>query len=100
MTYRYSEEWLTARRGARVYIRVPTEGTEGKAGGAGGKKCEHDLVLEKDRERIKRDEARTVGAVTADRTAGSDLPDARPGGGATIFPTSAVLRIGRFDGRL
>ena len=43
-----------------IYPRA-AEGTEGKAGGACGKKCK--ARLEKDRERIARDEARTVGAV-------------------------------------
>lgn len=43
-----------------IYPRA-AEGTEGKAGGACGKNAK--LVLEKDRERIARDEARTVGAV-------------------------------------
>ena len=55
------EEWLTARRGREGIYPRAAEGTEGKAGGACGKNAK--LVLEKDRERIARDEARTVGAV-------------------------------------
>ena len=30
------EQWLSARKGSRVYIRVPKKGNEGKAGGACG----------------------------------------------------------------
>ena len=55
------EEWLTARRGARVYIRVPKKGQKEKLVELAEKNAR--LVLEKDRERIKREEARTVGAV-------------------------------------
>ena len=55
------EEWLTARRGARVYIRVPRKGQKEKLVELAEKNAK--LVLEKDRERIARDEARTVGAV-------------------------------------
>ncbi|MBQ7839438.1 MAG: excinuclease ABC subunit UvrC [Lachnospiraceae bacterium] len=55
------EEWLTMRRGARVYIRVPKKGQKEKLVELAEKNAR--LVLEKDRERIKREEARTVGAV-------------------------------------
>ncbi len=55
------EEWLTARRGGRVYIRVPKKGQKEKLVELAEKNAR--LVLEKDRERIKREEARTVGAV-------------------------------------
>lgn len=55
------EEWLTVRRGGRVYIRVPKKGQKEKLVELAEKNAR--LVLEKDRERIKREEARTVGAV-------------------------------------
>ena len=55
------EEWLTARRGGRVYIRVPKKGQKEKLVELAEKNAR--LVLEKDRERIKREEARTIGAV-------------------------------------
>lgn len=55
------EEWLSARRGGRVYIRVPKKGQKEKLVELAEKNAR--LVLEKDRERIKREEARTVGAV-------------------------------------
>lgn len=55
------EEWLSARRGGRVYIRVPKKGQKEKLVELAEKNAR--LVLEKDRERIKREEARTIGAV-------------------------------------
>ena len=55
------EEWLTKRRGARVYIRVPKKGQKEKLVELAEKNAR--MVLEKDRERIAREEARTVGAV-------------------------------------
>lgn len=55
------EEWLSARRGGRVYIRVPRKGQKEKLVELAEKNA--CLVLEKDRERIKREEARTIGAV-------------------------------------
>ena len=55
------EEWLSARRGARVYIRTPHKGQKEKLVELAEKNAR--MVLEKDRERIKREEARTVGAV-------------------------------------
>lgn len=55
------EEWLSARRGGRVYIRVPKKGQKEKLVELAEKNAR--LVLEKDRERIKREQARTIGAV-------------------------------------
>lgn len=55
------EEWLTARRGARVYISVPKIGSKEKLVELAAKNAE--LILHKDKERIKREEARTIGAV-------------------------------------
>ena len=55
------EEWLTQRRGHKVKIRVPKKGTgEGLAEMA---EKNAQMVLSKDRERIKREEGRTIGAV-------------------------------------
>ncbi|MFV0528490.1 MAG: excinuclease ABC subunit UvrC [Lachnospiraceae bacterium] len=55
------EQWLTAKRGFRAHIRVPKKGNKEKlvelaTNNAG-------LILGQDRERIKREEARTIGAV-------------------------------------
>ena len=55
------EEWLTARRGARVYIRVPRKGQKEKLVELAQRNAE--LVLSQDKERIKREEGRTIGAV-------------------------------------
>lgn len=55
------EEWLTARRGQRVYIRVPKKGTKEKLVELALENAR--MVLAKDRERIKREEGRTIGAV-------------------------------------
>ncbi len=55
------EEWLSARRGGRVSIRVPKKGQKEKLVELAAKNAR--MVLDKDRERIRREEARTVGAV-------------------------------------
>ena len=79
-------------RGARVYIRVPKIGTEGKAGGACGKKCEAGPRT-RTRSGLQREEARTIGAVKADCISCWIFRMHRPDGGVTIFPTSAALRM-------
>ena len=55
------EEWLTARRKQRVHIRVPKKGTKEKLVELAEENAK--MVLDKDRERIKREEGRTIGAV-------------------------------------
>lgn len=55
------EEWLTARRKQRVYIRVPKKGKKEKLVELAEENAK--MVLDKDRERIKREEGRTIGAV-------------------------------------
>ena len=55
------EQWLTGLRGSRVYIRVPKKGMKEKlvelaANNAG-------VILSQDREKLKREEGRTIGAV-------------------------------------
>lgn len=54
-------EWLTTRKGSRVYLRVPERGQKEKLMELAAENAR--LVLEKDRERIKREEGRTIGAV-------------------------------------
>ena len=54
-------EWLTARRKQRVHIRVPKKGTKEKLVELAEENAK--MVLDKDRERIKREEGRTIGAV-------------------------------------
>ena len=55
------EQWLTQRRGQRVYIRVPKKGTKEKLVEMAAENAA--MVLRQDRERIKREEGRTIGAV-------------------------------------
>ena len=54
------EQWLTGRRGARVYIRVPKIGTREKLVELAARNA--SLVLDQDKERIRREEGRTIGA--------------------------------------
>ena len=55
------EDWLSKRRGQRVHIRVPKKGTKEKLVELAKENAW--MVLSKDRERIKREEGRTIGAV-------------------------------------
>jgi len=55
------EKWLTEKRGQRVYLRVPKKGTKEKLVEMAAENA--SIVLRQDRERIKREEGRTIGAV-------------------------------------
>ncbi len=55
------EQWLSNKRGSRVYIRVPQKGTKEKLVELAGQNAQ--LILSKDKEKIKREEGRTIGAV-------------------------------------
>lgn len=55
------EEWLGKKRGHRVHIRVPKKGTKEKLVELAAKNA--SLVLKTDKERLKREEGRTIGAV-------------------------------------
>ena len=55
------EEWLGKKRGHRVHIRVPKKGTKEKLVELAAKNAA--LVLKTDKERLKREEGRTIGAV-------------------------------------
>ena len=55
------EEWLTKRRGHRVRLIVPKKGTKEKLVELAKKNAQ--LVLSTDKERLKREEGRTIGAV-------------------------------------
>lgn len=55
------EQWLTQKRGSRVYISIPKIGKKEKLVLLAAKNAE--LILSKDKERIKLKEARTIGAV-------------------------------------
>ena len=53
-------EWLSARKGQKVYLRVPKIGTKEKLVELAAKNA--SLVLSQDKEKIKREEGRTIGA--------------------------------------
>lgn len=55
------EQWLTDKKGAKVYLRVPQRGAKEKLVDLAARNAQ--LVLSQDRERIKREEGRTIGAV-------------------------------------
>lgn len=55
------EKWLSSRKGSRVYIRVPKKGAKEKLVELAAQNAH--LVLSQDKERIKREEGRTIGAV-------------------------------------
>lgn len=55
------EEWLSGRKKHRVRIRVPKKGTKEKLVELAEENAK--MVLSKDRERIRREEGRTIGAV-------------------------------------
>jgi excinuclease ABC subunit C len=54
-------DWLTTKRGQKVYVKVPQKGDKEKLVDLARKNAE--LVLHKDIEEIKREEARTTGAL-------------------------------------
>ena len=54
-------EWLSGKRGQKVYIRVPQKGMKEKLVDLAQKNAR--LVLNQDKERLKREEGRTIGAM-------------------------------------
>lgn len=55
------EKWLSGRKGGRVYLRVPKIGSKEKLVELAAQNARH--ILQQDRERLKREEGRTIGAV-------------------------------------
>ena len=55
------EKWLSGRKGGRVHIRVPKIGSKEKLVELAAQNAKH--ILDQDRERLKREEGRTIGAV-------------------------------------
>lgn len=55
------EQWLSEKRGSRLYIRVPKIGQKSKLVELAKQNAK--LVLEQDKDRIKREHGRTIGAV-------------------------------------
>ena len=58
---RVIEQWLTEKKGQRVYLRVPQKGMKNKMVELAEKNAA--MVLAQDRERIKKEEGRTIGAL-------------------------------------
>ena len=54
-------DWLSEKRGSKVYIRVPQKGMKEKLVELAQKNAK--MVLAQDREKIKREEGRTIGAL-------------------------------------
>lgn len=55
------EEWLTKKRGQRVHIRVPKKGQQEKLVELAWRNA--GIVLSQDREKLKKEEGRTIGAM-------------------------------------
>ncbi len=55
------EEWLGQKRGQKVYLRVPKKGTKEKLVELAAQNAA--MVLAQDKEKIKREEGRTIGAL-------------------------------------
>ncbi len=55
------EEWLSGRRGQRAYIKIPQKGMKEKLVELACKNAR--LVLSQDKEKLKREEGRTIGAM-------------------------------------
>ena len=55
------ETWLSSKRGQKVTLRVPKKGTKEKLVELAQENAK--MVLTKDKERLKREEGRTIGAV-------------------------------------
>ena len=54
-------QWLSSRRGQKIHIRVPKKGSREKLVELAARNAR--MVLEQDREKIRREEGRTIGAV-------------------------------------
>ena len=55
------EEWLSGKKGRKVFLRVPLKGMKERLVELAAKNAQ--LVLDQDKEKIKREEGRTIGAV-------------------------------------
>lgn len=74
------EEWMTQKRGHRVRIQIPKKGTKEKLVELARKNAA--MILNTDKERLKREEGRTIGAV-------KELED--------ILGLSGIVRMEAFD---
>jgi len=73
-------KWLSEKRGNKVWIRFPKKGTKEKLVDLAGRNAA--MVLSQDKERIKREEGRTIGAV-------KEI--------ATLLGIDRILRMEAFD---
>ena len=73
-------KWLSEKRGNKVWIRFPKKGTKEKLVDLAGRNAA--MVLSQDKERIKREEGRTIGAV-------KEI--------ATLLGIDKILRMEAFD---
>ncbi len=55
------ETWLTEKKGTRVYLRTPKRGSKERLVELAAKNAQ--MVLDQDREKIKKEEGRTIGAM-------------------------------------
>ncbi len=55
------EDWLSKKKGQRVYLRTPQKGQKSRMIELAAKNAQ--LILDQDRERIKKEEGRTIGAL-------------------------------------
>lgn len=55
------EKWLSERKGSRVYLKIPKIGSKEKMIELAARNAK--LILSQDREKLKREEGRTIGAV-------------------------------------
>ncbi len=55
------ETWLTEKKGSRVYLRTPKRGSKERLVELAAKNAQ--MVLDQDREKIKKEEGRTIGAM-------------------------------------
>ena len=74
------EQWLSEKKGSRVYIRVPQKGQKSKLVELAKQNAE--LVLSQDKDRIKREQGRTIGAV-------KEIED--------LLEMSGIVRMEAFD---
>lgn len=84
------EKWLSERKGSRVYLKVPKIGSKEKLVELAAQNAK--LVLSQDREKLKREEGRTIGAVKEI----SDLLQL-PLGGAARMEAYDISNINGFE---
>ena len=72
------ETWLSSKRGQKVTLRVPKKGTKEKLVELAQENAK--MVLTKDKERLKREEGRTIGGSERDRSPAGAGRDCQDGG--------------------